>query len=212
MRRRDYTFGCSVLLLLSLQLLAAAEDLKLSDGRKFRDARVLEVRPDALIVGHRDGIVLAEFEKLPKKIRARYGYNPREATAFRKREAETRRKDAEENQRLVAAYEQRKGEAIRAQMESGSSEGSTFAGFDESELTYRPGAAERAFDNAVTHISREIGRAEEARIAEKREPDTFWNPPFWKNPVVTFIGSLLGGGGGGNERGGGFSSEPRGWR
>jgi len=208
MHRHASIFRCSLLLFLLLQLGAAAENLKLIDGTTFRDVRILEVRPDALIVWHRDGVAMAEFEKLPKPTRARYGFDARKAAAFRKHDAATRRAVAEENRRLIAAYEKRKEEIIRSRIGAGDAQLSSFAGFRESELTYRPGAADRAYETAVAYLSEEIAQAEEARIAEARKPDTFWNAPFWRNPVVTFIGSLLGGG----ERGGGFNSEPRGWR
>jgi len=198
----------ALLLFVSIGVTASGEDLRLSDGRNLKNVRIVEVRPDALIVWHRDGVLMADFEKLPKPIRARYGYEPQKAAAFRKEKAAERQATAEENRQLLAAYQKRKVAAIQARLESGTAEASNFAGLNESELTYRPGAADRAYDNAVAYVSEEIAKAEEARIIEARKPDTFWNAPFWKYPIVQFLGSLLGGGG----SGGGFNSEPRGWR
>jgi hypothetical protein len=192
--------------------MATGEDLKLSDGRTFRQVRIVEVRPDALIVAHRDGIVLADYEKLPKAMRTQYAFNAQKASAFREAEAQSRRAADEENKRLLTEYEQRKETLIRARIEGGDRGASSFAGFHKSELTYQPGAADRAFEAGVTYASEEIARREEMRIREAQKPETFWDLPFWKSPVVTFIGSLFGAGAGGHERGFGFNSEPRGWR
>ena len=213
MRRCTSIARWSLLLPLFFSAWAEAEDFKLTNGRTFRNARVLEVRPDAVIIWHRDGVLMADFEQLPPEKRKQYGYDPKKAASFRKQSAANRRAVAEEDRRLIAAYETRKMSSIQSRMESGSGERSTFAGFNESELRYLPDAAERAYDNNLRLFGEEIGREEEERLAKRREPETFWNAPFWKNPVVTFIGALLGAGGGpGRARGGGFESEPRGWR
>jgi hypothetical protein len=210
--RRNLLFCSSCILLLNLGVLAVAEDLKLTDGRAFRDVRIVEVRPDGLIVAHRNGVVMADFEKLPKAMRTRYALDSQKASAFRESEAQARRATEVENRRLVAEYEQRKEQLIRARIEGGDRHASSFAGFRESQLTYQPGAADRAFDAGVAYVSEEIAKREEERIREAQKPETFWDRPFWKSPVVTFIGSLFGAGGGGHERGFGFNSEPRGWR
>jgi hypothetical protein len=212
MKQRTVLVPGVVSLLLISGAVATAEDLRLANGRTFREVRVVTVRPDALVIAHRDGMVLADYEELPKAVRARYGFDSRKAKAFREQEVAARKVAAEENRRLIAEYERRKLALVQKRIASDDPDASTFAGFGESQLTYRPGGAERAYDTAVSQISEEIARIEEARIAEARKPDTFWNAPFWKNPVVTFIGSLLGAGGGGHERGFGFNSEPRGWR
>jgi hypothetical protein len=191
---------------------ATAEDLKLTDGRNFHQVRIVEVRPDALIVAHRDGIVVADYEKLPKAMRSRYALDAQKASAFREAEAQSRRANEEENRRLVAEYEQRKETLIRARIEGGDRRASTFAGLHKSELTYQPGAADRAFEAGVAYASEEIAKREEQRIREAQKPETFWDLPFWKSPVVTFIGSLFGASSHGAERGFGFNSEPRGWR
>jgi hypothetical protein len=211
MHRRISSICCSWILFLSLGGLATAEDLKLSDGRTFREVRIVEVRPDGLIVAHRNGVVMADYEKLPKATRAQYAFNPQKASAFRKAEAQSRQAIDEENRRLVAEYEKRKEALIRARIEGGDRRGSSFAGLQGSQLNYQPGAADRSFEAGVTYVSEEIARREEQRIREAQKPETFWDSPFWKSPVVTFIGSLFGAGGGGHEPGFGFNSEPRGW-
>jgi hypothetical protein len=211
MHRAFSAFCCSWILLLNSGVLTKAEDLKLTDGRKFRDVRVLKIRPDGLIVAHRNGVVMADFEKLPKAMRTQYSLDSQKASAFREAEAQSRRATEGENRRLAAEYERRKEQLIRARIEGGDRRASNFAGFRNSELTYQPGAADRAFEAGVAYASEEIARREEERIREAQKPETFWDSPFWKNPVVTFIGSLFGAGRGGHEPGFGFNSEPRGW-
>ena len=184
----------------------------MSDGSTYRDVRVVETRPDALIVAHRNGVLMADFEKLPKAVRERYGLNAKKAQVHREKEAAKRRFEAEEDRRLVAAYEARKLSQIHMRLAGEGAEASSFAGINESELTYRPDGAERSLEKAVKYVGEEIAQIEAARAEEAREADSFWNSSFWKNPVMTFIGSLLGASTGGNERGGGFNSEPRGWR
>jgi hypothetical protein len=97
-----------------LLLLAAceayAEDIRLTDGTVFRNAHVVEVRPDALVVSHERGMVLADLAKLPKALRSRYGYDPGKAAAYREREAKMRDAKVEEDQRLLAALEKRRME------------------------------------------------------------------------------------------------------
>ncbi len=203
---------CSWVLILGSGGVTRAEDLKLTDGRKFRDVRVIEVRPDALIVAHRDGIVMADVEKLPKAVQTRYSLDSQKASAFREAEAQSRKATEAENRRLLVENEQRKERLIRARMEGGDRRASDFAGFQKSELTYRPGASDRAFEAGVAYASEEIAKREEQRIQESRKPESIFDSPFWKNPVVTFIGSLFGAGSGGHQRGFGFNSEPRNWQ
>jgi hypothetical protein len=206
MHRRSTLIRCSLFLLLLMGYVADAEDLKLTDGSMLRQIRVLEVRPDALVVLHRNGVAMADFEKLPKSVRADYGLDARKAAAYREHESAARRAVTEENRRLIAAYEQRKIALVRARMEASEDKNSSFAGFYNSELTYRPGS-DRAVDSAVEYISEEIDRAEQARIEEARKADTFWTAPFWKHPIVKLLGAFFGGGG----AAGGFNSEPRNW-
>ena len=122
--------------------IAAAEDFKLSDGTILRGARVLEVRPDALVVAHDKGVALADLEKLPREIRARYGYDPRKAAAYREHDATARRTTAAENRRLIAAHEERKQALARAQWEADTAQASS-ASSGEIRFSSRESAADR---------------------------------------------------------------------
>ena len=197
-----------MLLLLLPGCIAAAEDFKLSDGTVFRQVRVLEVRPDALVLAHDRGTAMADLEKLPRGIRARYGYDPSKAAAYRKREAVARQAAAEEDRRLIAAHEERKQALARAQWEAADAATAPFTGVGETHLFFRVGDTDRAYAAAVTRVGAEIAQAEEARLAAARAPETFWTAPFWRHPIVIILGGLLGGGG----RGEGSNSEPRNWR
>jgi len=206
---RSLFFIRSLLVLLLSGGVAAGEDFKLSDGTVLRGVRVVEVRPDALIVEHEKGMAMADLAKLPRAVRVRYGYDSRKAAAYRKQETEARRVTAEDNRRLVVAHEQRKREINQAEWQAPGAVESPSGVSGEIRFTPRLSASERAFSAGVAGIGREIAKAEEARI-EADAPVTFWTAPFWKSPVMRVLGALLGGAGGG--QGEPFHSEPRNWQ
>ena len=189
--------------------LAGAEDFKLSDGTVFRHVRVVEVRPDALVLMHDGGMAIANLAKFPKAIRTRYGYEPGKAAAFREREAIAREARLVEDRRLVAAHEQRRMELARQRMEASAALETPGPAFGETHFSYGVTVAPRSPASAEAFIAAEIEHHEELRMAAARAPDTFWTADFWKHPAVKIIGSLLGAGGGGGER---SASEPRNWR
>ena len=208
-KRGDIIFCQSVVLtLLLLQpRFGDAEDFKLSDGTIFRRVQVLEVRPDALVLAHDGGIAMADFAKLPKAIRRRYGYNPEKAAAYRIREIAKQRAEAEENLRLITAREERKQRLVGARLEA--AEAPTVSESAETHLSLRAGNDDLAYAAAITRLGAAIAEVEESRIVAERRSTTFWGAPFWKHPIVIFLGSLLGGSGG---KGDGTHTEPRNWR
>src|SRR3954469_4412888 len=106
---------------------AFGEDFKLSDGSVLHRVKVVEVRPDALVVAHDKGVTMADLDKLPRAIRERYGYDAAKAASFRERAESARKAVAEENRRLIAAHEERKFALARAQWEAASTTGSSVA-------------------------------------------------------------------------------------
>jgi hypothetical protein len=186
--------------------IAVAENLKLKNGNVYRGVQVQEVRPDAVVVSYRNGVAMADFENLPKAARVRYGIDARKTADYREGQTAARQAAAEDDRRLIAAYERRKIAQSRARIESGDAEPSSFAGSNHSELTYRPGG-DRAYERTVAYVSEEIARAEEARIEEARKPETFWTAPFWKHPIMKVLSAYFAGGGSSS----GFNSEPRNW-
>ena len=189
---------------------ARAEDFKLSDGTVFRHARVVEVRPDVLVLVHDGGVAMANLAKLPKAIRTRYGYKPAKAAAFREREAIAREAKLAEDRRLVAAHELRRMELARQRMEVSGVLETTGPALGDTHFSYGDPAAARSHASAEALIGAEIERHEESRVAAARAPDTFWTADFWKHPVVQIIGGLLGAGG--RASGERSASEPRNWR
>ena len=196
---------------------ASAEDFKLSDGTVFRKVRVVEVRPDSLTLLHEGGVALADLAKLPKMLRARYGYDARKAAAYREHETKVREAKLAEDRRLVAAHEERRMNLARLQMEASQAAGTPGRSFDDAHFSYGGAAPAgnavmaRSYASGEARIGAQIELHEEARIAAARAPDTFWTADFWKHPVVQIIGGLLGAGGAGG------SSEflntaPRNWR
>lgn len=182
----------------------------MSDGTVYRQVHVVEVRPDALIFTHEKGMAMADLEKLPKSIRSRFNYDPVKAAAYRKRDTASRQATAEEDSRLLAAREERKMELSRLQMEA--SEATPGEGFGEVSFSYRASAADRAYASAIAQIAGKIAQTEELRRAAASEPKTFWTADFWQNPVLRFLGIVMGGLGGEGVGGSGSASEPRGWR
>ena len=209
-KRGGIIFRRSVVLTLLLlpPRFGSAEDFKLSDGTVFRRAQVLEVRPDALVLTHDGGIAMADFAKLPAATRRRYGYDPGKAAAYRIRENAKERAEAEENLRLITAHEERKQALARARWEAAETATETFSGFGETHLSLQVGNGDHAYAAAITRLGTEIAQVEESRIVAERRSTTFWGAPFWKHPIVVFLGSLLGSGG----KGDGSHTEPRNWR
>lgn len=206
---RDLRGYISLLLLLSA-CTAGAEDFRLRDGTVFRQARVVEVRPDSLILMHEGGMAMTDLAKLPKAIQARYNYDPEKAAAHRARETASRQAAAEDAHRLLSARDERRMELSRAQFES--TQGAPNSGDDigEVSLSYRASAGDRAYAAAISRIGGEIAQAEESRRAAASVPTTFWTADFWQHPVLRFLGMVMGGAGPGS--GSGSGSEPRGWR
>jgi hypothetical protein len=190
------------LILLLAGSVAFGEDFKLSDGTTLRGVRVLEVRPDALVVAHDKGVAMADLDKLPRAIRTRYNYDPKRAASYRERDLTARRTVAEENRRLIAAQDERKRAVARAEWEAATAEGTPAAsGSGEIRFTPRESTSQRAF---VAEVGRQVDEAEAARKAANA-PVTFWTAPFW-NVLKAVLGS------GGGARDTESNSEPRNWR
>ena len=192
--------SCCVVLFVAGSV-AFGEDFKLSDGTTLRGARVLEVRPDALVVAHDKGVAMADLEKLPRAIRTRYNYDPKKAASFRERDLTARRTVAEENRQLIAAHDERKRAVARAEWEAATAEGAPAANGGEIRFTPRESTSERAF---VAEVGRQVDQAQEARRAANA-PVTFWTAPFW-NVLKAVLGS------GSGARDTESTSEPRNWR
>jgi hypothetical protein len=73
--------------------LALAEDLKTTNGKEYKDAKVTRVEPDGVVITFRGGMVKIYFVELPKDVQRRFGYDSDklEAQAAAARAAEAKR-------------------------------------------------------------------------------------------------------------------------
>ena len=78
-------------------------------------------------------------------------------------------------------------------------------------FSFSAGAVDPTYAAAVTQLGTQIAEVTAQRAEEARVAQTFFGAPFWKSPIVSFLGSLLGAGGkeGGSDH---SDSEPRNWR
>lgn len=206
MARYSLPFSSSLWLL--LVGVTPAEDIKLSDGSVLRGAKVIEVRPDAVIFSHDRGVTMADFTKLPQSLRAQYGYDPRKAAAHREREAASAQATATENRRLVEELEQRRMAVALREMQAGEAANSTNSALGDMQLSYRSGASGRADPTGVARLGSAINfTQQERRAADLARPEL---ADFWQHPIVKLLGAVLGGAGGNARSDSG--SEPRNWR
>ena len=172
---------------------------------------MLEVRPDALVLTHDRGEAMADFAKLPKSIRERYGFDPRKAAIYREREATSAQAAAAENRRLLEVLEQRRMAAARREMEANETANSPTSTLGDMQLSYRSGTSGQADPTGVARLTVEITHTQQERRAADLARQEFWTADFWQHPVVKALGVILVGGGGGGARSD-SSSEPRNWR
>ena len=103
----------AIFLLLAVTSNLVALDLSTLDGKTYSDCRVSKVFPDSICVLYAGGGARVKFTNLPEPIRFQFGYQPEQAAAFERAEAE---REARERA-LVAA--QRQGAAQRQAAASG---------------------------------------------------------------------------------------------
>jgi hypothetical protein len=98
------------LLIAGLASVVLAEDFKTVDGREYKDATVMRVEPDGIVLATNSGIAKVYFLELPNDVRERFHFDAAKAAAFateqnaqyeatRKQREETRQKQAEEMER-----------------------------------------------------------------------------------------------------------------
>lgn len=204
--------GFFALMLFASVSIAGAEDFKMSDGTVYRQARVVEVRPDALILLHESGSAMADLAKLPKAIQNRYNYDPAKAAAHRERETAARKTIAEDANRLIEARNERRMALSRAQFEAIQSAPLPGENVGEVSLSYQASAGDRTYAAAIAHVAGEIARTDASRRAAASEPVTFWTLEFWQHPVLRVLTALMGGAGPSGGSAPRSDSEPRGWR
>lgn len=71
-----------------------ADDVKLTDGRILKNAKVSKVDPAFITFTYDDGILRAPFEIVPPDLQEKYRFDPQKSATFIKMEAEARRAKA----------------------------------------------------------------------------------------------------------------------
>jgi len=69
------------LFLICVASVAVADDIKLINGREYKDATVTRVEPDGIVLRTNAGIAKIYFAELPKEDQERFKYNPAAAAA-----------------------------------------------------------------------------------------------------------------------------------
>ena len=75
---------CAVISALGFGSLSYAEDLKTTDGRHFRQFKVVQVDPNGVFVRHSKGMAKIHFDDLNGAMRKRFGYDESASGRFDK--------------------------------------------------------------------------------------------------------------------------------
>jgi hypothetical protein len=118
-----------VIILFALCFVSAAfsDDFKTVAGREYKNATVIRVEPDGIVLTNNAGISKVYFTELPKEVQERFGYNPQRAADYsaqqsagldqvRKEQAEASRQEAEVTQKAnqYRAEQQTRQNEVRA--------------------------------------------------------------------------------------------------
>ncbi|NOY74563.1 MAG: hypothetical protein GXP32_02065 [Kiritimatiellaeota bacterium] len=97
----------TVLFCVLMASFADAKKVKLPNGKVLIDPYVISRRPDGLEIGHKIGIMFVKFKNLPVDIQKKYGYNPKKAAAYAKKQA-TRKQNLAKERKAAAAAERKR--------------------------------------------------------------------------------------------------------
>ena len=89
-------------LILLFTAAALSDDFKTLNGKEFKDATIIRVEPDGIVVKTKSGMSKVYFAELPKEIQERFHYDPQKATAYSAEQAAN-----------YTAYQQQQAEAQR---------------------------------------------------------------------------------------------------
>jgi len=71
-----------IVLISSFASVAFSEDFKTVNGKEYKDATVIRVEPDGIVVKTKSGITKVYFAELPKEIQERFHYDQQKAGAY----------------------------------------------------------------------------------------------------------------------------------
>jgi hypothetical protein len=101
----------AILTTLSVSL-ALADDFKTINGKEYKDATVIRVEPDGVMIKRKSGMTKLYFVELPKEVQQRFNYDPQQAAAFSAAEAANYAATQNEQQKQIdVAQRQQAGAA-----------------------------------------------------------------------------------------------------
>ena len=108
------------LLIFCVASVLVAEEFKTTDGKEYKDATIIRVEADGIVVKTKSGITKVYFAELPKEIRERFHYDQQKAGAYSAEQAanytayQKQQQDAQRERDDAAA----KNNAILAEQEA----------------------------------------------------------------------------------------------
>jgi hypothetical protein len=116
-----------IVLISSFASVAFSEDFKTVNGKEYKDATIIRVEPDGIVVKTKSGITKVYFVELPKDVQERFHYDPQKAAAhtaeqasnyaaYQKQQEESRREreEAAAKQRTILAEQEAATSRMRA--------------------------------------------------------------------------------------------------
>jgi hypothetical protein len=97
---------------------AFAEDFKTVNGKEYKDATVMRVEPDGIVVKTSSGVTKVYFSELPKDVQEHFQYDPGKAASYSAEQAANStayQKQQDESQRQQQAADAKSKAAIAEQ-------------------------------------------------------------------------------------------------
>ena len=69
-------------LILLFTAAALSDDFKTLNGKEFKDATIIRVEPDGIVVKTKSGMSKVYFAELPKEVQERFHYDPQKASTY----------------------------------------------------------------------------------------------------------------------------------
>lgn len=166
--------AATLLMALSFPRWGWADDVTTLSGTTYHEVRVVRVEPDGVTWEHLTGMVKVDFTDLPEAMRRKYGFDPKQATAFRDAQAQAQQQFAAQAQQV-----QREVEAHRVQQFQARNTATDKPG----EFVYRRRAAEATAEQSVGEGIAAKKAAEDFRT---KDDGTMWDRRLWAVPKFLF--------------------------
>jgi hypothetical protein len=146
-----------IVLISSFASVAFSEDFKTVNGKEYKDATIIRVEPDGIVVKTKSGITKVYFAELPKEIQERFHYDQQKAAAHTAEQASN-----------YAAYQKQQEESRREREEAAAKNNAILA--EQQAATNRI----EALQNRYTELQQEEN-ATLLKIGEAKQP----GPEYW---------------------------------